>query len=138
MAEPPTLAGGVKASEAVVAEGVMVSIDGMPGAKVSEEVITPVPSLATATKNPLPKVILIQALFAAKVLLVQVIPLGLVITRLLVPFDETATKSPLPKVTLFQLLSAAEVPLVQVIPLGLVITRLFTPEVDTATKSPLP
>ena len=55
MAELPTLAGGVKATEAVVTEGVMVPIDGMPGAKASELVITllPVPLADTATKRPL-------------------------------------------------------------------------------------
>ena len=56
MAEPPTLAGGVKATEAVVSDGVMELIVGLPGAEASEEVITrlPVPLCATATKRPLP------------------------------------------------------------------------------------
>ena len=60
-----------------------------------------------------------QLLSAAEVRIVQVMPSGLVITRLPAPVLETATKSPLPYVTEVQSLSAAEVRIVQVIPAGL-------------------
>ena len=59
-----------------------------------------------------------QALSAAEVRDVQVIPSGLVITRLPFPEEETATKIPLPYVMPYQALSAAEVRDVQVIPRG--------------------
>ena len=47
---------------------------------------------------------------------VQVIPSGLVITRLPLPSTLTATNKPLPYATEFHWLSAADVRLVQVIP----------------------
>ncbi len=73
--------------------------------------------------------------------LVQLIPLGLVITRFKVPDELTATNKPSPYVTDLQLLSAAASRLVQVIPSGLVITRLviLPPEASlTATHRPFP
>ncbi len=66
--------------------------------------------------------------------LVQLIPLGLVITRFKVPDELTATNKPSPYVTDLQELLAAVVRLVQVMPSGLVIT---TPE-PTATNKLLP
>ena len=56
MGEPPTLAGGVKDTEAVVAEVVILTIDGIPGAKAYELVITRLtaPLGDTATKRPFP------------------------------------------------------------------------------------
>jgi hypothetical protein len=75
--------------------------------------------------------------FAAAVRDVQLIPSGLVITRL-VPSRLTATNKPLPYVTERHALSDADVRLVQVIPSGLVITRLPVPVALTATNKPLP
>jgi hypothetical protein len=57
-----------------------------------------------------------HSLSAADVREVQVIPSGLVITRLPVPVGLTATNKPLPYVTETQELFAADVRLVQVIP----------------------
>jgi hypothetical protein len=57
-----------------------------------------------------------QLLSTADVRLVQVIPSGLVITRLPVPLELTATNNPLPYVTDRQMLSAADERVVQVIP----------------------
>ena len=71
--------------------------------------------------------------------LVQLIPLGLVITRFKVPDELTATNKPSPYVTDLQLFSAAAVRLVQVIPSGLVITRsVILPLELTATNKLLP
>jgi hypothetical protein len=69
---------------------------------------------------------------------VQVIPSGLVMTRLPEPELATATKSPFPNVTDLHALSAAEVRVVQVIPSVLVMTRLPEPEPPTATNNPFP
>ena len=77
--------------------------------------------LLTAANKPFPYVTDLQ-LLSAEERLVQVIPSGLVITRLPVPSILTATNKPLPYVTEYQLLSAGVVRLVQVIPSGLVIT----------------
>ena len=70
--------------------------------------------------------------------MVQVIPSGLVITRLPLPLFETATNRPTSadQHTDSQLLSAALVRMVQVIPSGLVITRLPLPLSATATNRP--
>ena len=70
--------------------------------------------------------------------LVQVIPSGLVITRLPVPVLLTVTNNPLPCVTENHSLSADDVRLVQVVPSGLVITRFPVPVLLTATNKPLP
>ena len=58
----------------------------------------------------------IQPISGAEVRLVQVIPSGLVITRLPVPESLTATNKPLPYATSSHTLSAADVRLVQVMP----------------------
>ena len=60
-----------------------------------------------------------QELFAGVVRAVQVIPSGLVITRLPVPLPAIATNVPLPYVTPYQSLSTAEVRDVQVTPYSL-------------------
>jgi hypothetical protein len=78
------------------------------------------PSDDTATNNPSPYVTELQALLAAEVCEVHVMPSGLVITPLEVPEKPTATKSPSPYVTLLQLLAAAAVRPVHVIPSELV------------------
>ena len=96
------------------------------------------PLRATATNRPLPYVTSFHKLSAAEVRAVQVIPSGLVITRLPVPLFATATNRPLPYVTLLQLLSAAEAREVQITPSWLVITRLPVPLFATATNRPLP
>ena len=77
-------------------------------------------------------------LSAADVRLVQVIPSGLVITRLPVPLPLTATNKPLPYVTEYQSLFAADVRAVQLTPSALVITRFPVPSTLTATNKPLP
>ena len=88
---------------------------------------SPVPVVATATKIPSPYVTPYQSLFASQVLMVQVVPSGLVMTRLL-PDAATATKIPLPYVTAYQSLSAAEVRMVQMVPSGLVMIRWASEE----------
>jgi hypothetical protein len=87
----------------------------------------PVPSPDTATKIPFPYVTLRQLFAAAAVSAVQVIPSGLVITRL-TPLVETATNNPFAYVTLRHELFPAETREVHVIPSGLVITPLEVPE----------
>jgi hypothetical protein len=87
----------------------------------------PVPSPDTATKIPFPYVTLRQLFAAAALSAVQVIPSGLVITRL-TPVVETATNRPLPYVTPRHELLSAETREVQVVPSGLVITPLEVPE----------
>ena len=69
---------------------------------------------------------------------VQVMPSGLVMTRL-DPELLTATKSPLPYVTDRHKISPGmEVWLVQVMPSGLVMTSFPLLSLPTATKSPFP
>ena len=89
-----------------------------------------------------PQVTPSQMLSTAEVWAVQVIPSGLVITRLPVPVPATATNFSCPvgppQVTPSQMLSTAEVWAVQVIPSGLVITRLPVPVPATATNFSCP
>jgi hypothetical protein len=79
---------------------------------------------------------LLQLLVLADARAVQVMPSGLVITRLLVPEVATATNKDLSgdQHTLVQVLSTADERAVQVMPSGLVITRLPVPDVETATN----
>ena len=87
----------------------------------------------TATHTPLPYATDIHIAFAPMEselegsTEVQVIPSGLVITRLL-PVIPTAIHTPFPYATDAHMLSAADTRRVQVIPSGLVITRLPEPE----------
>ena len=100
MAEEPILAGAEKATEADTFLVVMELMVGVPGVKMPALVITrlPVPLCDTATNIPLPKATPYQLLLpAAEAYFVQSIPLGLVITVLVVtPPAATATKYPLP------------------------------------------
>jgi hypothetical protein len=68
-----------------------------------------VPVDDTATNLPLPNATLFQLLSAGEVLMVQLIPSALVITRFPVPVTATATNTPFPYAMLRQSLSAAEV-----------------------------
>jgi hypothetical protein len=79
-----------------------------------------------------------QALSAAEVRDVQVMPSALVMTRSPVPVEANAAKPVLPYVRTHQSLSAAEVRVVQVMPSALVMTRLPVPVEATATKRPTP
>ena len=104
----------------------------------------PVPLAATATNFSCPvgppQVTEYQLRFG-EVCVVQVMPSGLVMTRLPVPPD-TATNFSCPvgppHVTEVQLLSVGEVCVAHVMPSGLVMTRLSVPSFATATNFSCP
>jgi len=79
-----------------------------------------------------------HGLEAAGVRAVQLLPSGLVMTRLPELELETATKSPFPYVTDLHTLFTAEARGVQLMPSGLVMTWLGDPLPETATNNPFP
>ena len=74
---------------------------------------------------------LIASIFIDSRIPVHVMPLGLVMTRVLILL--TATKRPYPYVTIFQVL-LGDVRIVQVVPSGLVMTLFPPPVLATATN----